>query len=298
MNDLTLSPQAIDLKGKAAELSIWAKTHTTIDTQQDYDRGVGLMQEVKIAFNFLDGERKVKNAPHLSAIKEVNALYAQPLEFLKTAEDTIEKAVIVWKKEQTAKWEAEQQRLRLEQERKRQAEIDRLAKIAADERAAAAAEATRKAAEAKAESDRLAKAAEEARKAGQAEAARKAEEAQAEVDRLAKIEAEKARIRDDEIKFNMEATIAGVEARNTTGTKLAHPTFIQSHGESGRKNWKAEVTDMKLLLQEIVEGREDINLVEPNSKLLGSIARGSQGGMVIKGVRFFYEDSLAVRTKS
>jgi hypothetical protein len=133
-----------------------------------------------------------------------------------------------------------------------------------------------------AEQKRLEAEQEQKRRAQQAELARIAEEAR--------------KNGSEEAARNAEIKAAELEKKNSEATVLAAPTFARNRAESTRKIWKAEVQDLKALAAACVAGTADLALIQANDKLLGSMARGSQGGMTIPGVRFYYEESLAVKS--
>lgn len=61
------------------------------------------------------------------------------------------------------------------------------------------------------------------------------------------------------------------------------------------RNWGAEVTDKKKLLESIMEGEVDMEAFEPNMVYLNGLARRLKQGRKIPGLRFKMTPSIAVR---
>jgi len=51
-----------------------------------------------------------------------------------------------------------------------------------------------------------------------------------------------------------------------------------------RDNWKAEVTDIRALMQAIIDGKAPLDLLQPNPTRLNQMARALKGAAMIPGV--------------
>lgn len=72
-------------------------------------------------------------------------------------------------------------------------------------------------------------------------------------------------------------------------------SYAKVAGVSTRETWKAEVIDMRLLCQAIVEGKVPIEFISPNMPLLNSMARKSKADLEIPGVKAIKETGVATR---
>jgi hypothetical protein len=90
--------------------------------------------------------------------------------------------------------------------------------------------------------------------------------------------------------------------REAADTYVAPPVFqapepVQAQGTAFKKTWKAEVTDLPLFLKAVAEGRAPLGVVSINESALNAYAKGVKGTMAVRGIRFYEETSMAVRTK-
>jgi len=98
-----------------------------ITTQQEYDNAVKLVQKVKTNLKCLEGDRKEIVAPFNAKVKEVNGKYSAVTDKLSNAEIVLKKAM--------ANFFNEQERLRIEAQRKAEAEAAEARRLA-EEKAA------------------------------------------------------------------------------------------------------------------------------------------------------------------
>ena len=125
-----------------------------------------------------------------------------------------------------------------------------------------------------------------------AEAERKAiEEAtkKEEEERLAKaIEAEKA-----------GKTTAEVEKIIETPTPIKvapiKPTFERDSRVSTRETWRAEVVDLRLLCQAIVDGKAPLESIDANIPALNILVRATKENFAVPGVRAIKETNVVMR---
>lgn len=131
------------------------------------------------------------------------------------------------------------------------------------------------------------KAAEAARKA--AEEARKAEDK-----RKAELEAQAKA-------WEAKGNAAKAEERREAAAAVfvpvpeVEPVFQRATGQSIKKLWKCEVTSIRDLCKAVVDGTLPETMIEPNMKNLNALARTMEDKKQYPGLKFFAEDSLAVR---
>lgn len=126
----------------------------------------------------------------------------------------------------------------------------------------------------------------------------------------ARIAAEAARKAEDKRKAELEAQAKAWEAKGNAEKAEERraaaaevfvpvpeiaPTFQRATGQAIKKLWKCEVTDVKLLCKAIVDGVLPETMVLPNSTALNALARTMEDKKQYSGLRFYAEDSLAVR---
>lgn len=62
-----------------------------------------------------------------------------------------------------------------------------------------------------------------------------------------------------------------------------------------RDNWRAFTTDLRLLAGAVADGSVAANLITPNLTALNQMARATQGGVKVPGVKFFNDRQIAAR---
>lgn len=93
-----------------------------------------------------------------------------------------------------------------------------------------------------------------------------------------------------------EETIKEILETEVIAPVVVHqPTYKKSNNISTSQRWHAEVVDMRLLCDAIVQGKASVNLVKPDMAALNSMARAMKGTMNIPGVKAVSETSVAVR---
>lgn len=76
---------------------------------------------------------------------------------------------------------------------------------------------------------------------------------------------------------------------------VAMPTYNKVEGVSMRETWHAEVIDIKVLCQAVVEGQAPLEAVQANMPLLNSMARTSKSELSIPGVKAVKEIGVTTR---
>ena len=247
----------------SAEKKLAAARAIIIDSPDMYEISAGELGAIKKRAKELEEQRTNIVKPLNDAVKNINAMFKGPLEFLGEAEAVIKKAMIGYNEEQEKKRRAEQAALEAKaaEERRKQNEL------AANVRAKA---------EAKAEDVR--KAAEGARKAGDA-----AKAAQLEVRAESIVE-----------KAGYKASNATLEAEMTVATVTQiQPTSVK--GISTKTLWKAEVADKLALIKYVANNPQYINLLEGNTTAINSLAKSLKGAMQVDGIRVYEEKIMASR---
>ncbi len=78
------------------------------------------------------------------------------------------------------------------------------------------------------------------------------------------------------------------------------PTIIlakdKTEGISKRTTWKAEVTNLRELVEAVADGRADIEFLQADMSSLNAAAKAQRGAALIPGVRIYEEVGLVVRT--
>lgn len=315
VNIQTLAPDD-SVKSGASVMLDQAKA-LTITSAADYTVAATALATIKGRWKAVDAEREDLKAPSLEGCRRVDNFFRTPLTALKEAEGVVKGKLDAYDKEQKRLAAIEQARLdeiaRKERE-KRQAEA-REAQRKADEKAAA----ERKAAEEQRRAEES-----ERRKAQEAENARlKAErdaaEAQARGDREARQRAEKA------LKEAQATALAAVKAARdaaANATKLetraaaseqrgaervemlnqqaasvvapiAQVDIPKVTGLTSRKNYKAKVTDLMVLVKAVAEGKAPLAYVLANDSVLDKMAKALKQQMNIPGVELVEESIKA-----
>nr|WP_297502587.1 hypothetical protein [Ferrovum sp.] len=241
-----------------------------IDSNEMYQAAADDLASVKKRKNDLEEQRTGIVKPLNEAVKKVNDLFRAPMEFLTQAEAVLKHRMIGYTTEQDRLKRIEEAKLRAEAEKRANEERTRL-------------EAQRRADEERSriEREKLEAAKTEALEAGNAVQAAKIE---ARVEGLA----EELAIKADSIaeQVSMVSTAPVVPAFSTPTIK----------GVSARGIWKAEVTNKLALVQFVAANPQYLNLLEPATKELGSIAKALKDQARIDGVHIFIEMSLASRS--
>ena len=125
-------------------------------------------------------------------------------------------------------------------------------------------------------------------------------------------QAEEARLRKEAQRQANEARLAAaVEAEQAGNNGIAAaildtpmvvpepmlPPIQKAEGAAFIEYWKAEVTDMRLLIMAISQGKASTTLVEVNKVALGQMARAMKGELSIPGVRVWMEKGMSSRAR-
>lgn len=124
----------------------------------------------------------------------------------------------------------------------------------------------------------------------EADKARRAAEAR-EAELRAKADAEEDQAKADRLRAYADAQAA--KAESIIAPTLAGPAKVA--GISSTERWSAEVTDLKALLQGVIDGRIPAEAVEPNMPYLNQVARALKGSLNYPGVRAVSESGIAAR---
>jgi hypothetical protein len=76
---------------------------------------------------------------------------------------------------------------------------------------------------------------------------------------------------------------------------VVQPTFNKLAGVSTSQRWRAEVVDLKALCRAVIEGKASIELIQPNTTALNTLARAMKGTLNIPGVKAVPETAVIVR---
>jgi hypothetical protein len=130
---------------------------------------------------------------------------------------------------------------------------------------------------------------------------RKAREEQRRLEEIARKEQEKLqrqaekRAERQEAKGNADRAEEIRAAVPVISTPIVVPQPTKVAGIAVRETWSAEVTDIKALCRAVADGAAPANLVEPNMKVLNTLARSLKAEMRFPGVRAVSEKGLSAR---
>lgn len=262
-------PDSNALSG-SAQRALTSANSIVIDSHEMYQIGAEDLANIKRRQKDLEEQRTGIVKPLNEAVKRINDMFRAPMDFLTQAEGILKRRMIGYTTEQDRLKRIEEAKLRAEAEKRANEERTRL-------------EAQRRADEERSriEREKLEAAKTEALEAGNAVQAAKIE---ARVEGLA----EELAIKADSIaeQVSMVSTAPVVPAFSTPTIK----------GVSARGIWKAEVTNKLALVQFVAANPQYLNLLEPATKELGSIAKALKDQARIDGVHIFIEMSLASRS--
>lgn len=268
---LNLSVQTPDSAAlnRSAEAMLDAARDIVIDSPQMFEVAAGELQAIKKRAKELDEQRDKLVRPLNQVVKDINAMFKPPLEFLSQAESVCKRAMLIYQ-------EAER-RKRLEAEARARAEAEA---AAAKERASIEAEAAAAREKAAAQQARLEEERQAAIAAGntakaatlEARAAGLAEAAEARQDALADIAA------------NVQAAPVVVP--------VAQP---QAKGISTRSKWRAELRDKASLVRFIAANPQYLNLLDFNQSAANQMATALKENLRIDGLAVIEDKLMAAR---
>jgi hypothetical protein len=242
-----------------------------ITTPEDREAGSVARRAIREREAEIEKERKALVGPLNDTVKRINDLFRGPLEALRTADDH-QKALAL-------AYDAERERIRLDEQRRLQAIADETAR---KERQKIEQEAER---QRQIQREKEAIAAEARRKAEEAEGAeRKRLLAEAEAaDRKAAAAAAKVEVKEEQT----AAIVAPV-------VTLAEPE--KPKGESTRKLWRARLTDKMALIQAAAQGNEiAATCLAFDQTAANKLATATKGAVLCPGIEWYAETSLAMR---
>jgi uncharacterized membrane protein YqiK len=251
--NLKFDRPAPTLAKSASDALLSAKAYV-IDSPEMYELAATELQQIKGLQKKVEAERTAITGPMNQALRAVNAFFKGPAGYLEQAESILKKSM--------SAYQVEQERLRIEEQR-------RLEAAAAAERARLAEEAAAAKAKADAEAEALRQQAAQAAASGDAEiAARLAAQAESRVEEgalTAQVMTQTSQL--------VSAPVAAAGARKVSGI-------------STRENWTFEITDPALIPREY--------LMIDESKIRG-VVRALKDATNIPGVRAYSEKSIAAR---
>ena len=262
------SPDSAVLNSAAAAFLDSAKG-LRIDSDAMYQVAADELRAIKAKNQQLEDQRTNLVAPLNKVVKDINAMFKPPMEFLSQAEGIIKLSMIGYQNEQ---------------ERKRREE---------EARARAAAEAEAAKARAKIEQERAA-AEEKARiERERIEQERKALIASGDTVKAARLEA-KAEAITEAAQAKSEA-LAEMSAMVAAAPVIAHSEAPKAAGVSTRSVWKCECADKMALIKFIANNPQFENLLEFNESAGNQMAKALKGTMRVDGLRVFEDKVLASR---
>jgi chromosome segregation ATPase len=289
--DFTTNPEVRELEASAGELVARAQA-IVITTPDDYSAAGSQLTLIKGRLKRVEEVRTSITKPLNETLRRINDFFAAPKARLEEAERIVKRSMV--------DYDQKVERERREAQRKAE-------EAAAAERRkaeAAAAEARRKAAE---EAARLEREAAE-RRAAEEKALREAAEAEAAGNRAAaeaaRIEAERAAREAAKLAERAEAKVEKAEAK-AADLELAAASVVApivdipratAAGVAGRENWKAEVVDLRALVQAVAAGQAPLSLLQANDKVIGQQARSLKAEFVVPGIRVWAERGIAARS--
>jgi len=92
-----------------------------------------------------------------------------------------------------------------------------------------------------------------------------------------------------------EEVRAIVESPSTAPPPVAQPSYEQDTRVSTRANWKAEVTDFKLLVKAASEKDELLSLLQANQTALNQLAKAMKEKMNVAGVRAYNDTVVSAK---
>lgn len=309
-HDFASAPEVREAN-ELVERAVAAASTFKITTPAEYQDSAGMLKKVKASQKRLEDLRTAITGPMNAALKAVNELFRAPADKLAQAERAI--------KGEITRYQDEQERIRLEEQRKADAEARRQ-REAAEARAKAEREETerkakaeREAAEAKRREQEAAEAearrqreaqeraereAAEARRRGDEEAARKAaaeanaaaaaRQEEEERARAAAKAAQKAENKADSIEARGEEKAQGLEMQAaTTVAPVIHREPPRVAGVATREAWKFEITDPSKI---------NPQFLMPDEKKIGAQVRALKedaAALIGPGVRVWSERQIA-----
>ena len=73
------------------------------------------------------------------------------------------------------------------------------------------------------------------------------------------------------------------------------PTAVKAEGQSIKENWKAELTDLKALIQAVSQGHAPLNFLQADMVVINKQAKATKDSMKFDGIKFVCEKVMAVR---
>jgi DNA-binding helix-hairpin-helix protein with protein kinase domain len=251
------APKGTDLMAEAATVCE-SLCVTVIDSPIMYELAATELQELQAKYKALEDKRFAITRPMDAAKKAVMSLFNPALDRLNTAITGLKASMLEYDREEKRKAAIKQQLLD---------------KIAADQKAALAAEAARQAEEARVQSERAAQLMEKGDSAGFNEAMTAAETAQ-----------------------EMAAALSQTGAVVSAATALtAVPTVA---GITTADVWKARVTDLPALLRFVADHPEYHDWIEVKMTGLHDMAKAQRTELRVPGVEAFEESRIAAARKA
>jgi membrane protein involved in colicin uptake len=289
--DFLSNPEVREIESSAGELVLRAQA-ITIASPLDYSAAGEQLTAIKGRLKRIEEVRTSITKPLNETLRKINEFFSAPKAQLEEAERTVKRTMVAYDQ----KVENERREAQRKADEAAAAERRRQEAAAAEARRKAqdeAARLAREAAEKRAAEEKALREAEEAERAGNRAAA---EAARAEAERAAK-EAAKLDVRAEAKVEKAEAKAADLElaAASVVSTIVDIPKAAAA-GVSGRENWRAEVTDLRALVQAVAAGQAPLSLLQANDKVIGQQARSLKAEFNVPGVRVWAERGIAARS--
>jgi hypothetical protein len=290
-----------------------------IQSPAQYTAAAEQLRDVKAAREKLEGMQERLLKPLKVVLEGIGDLFRPKLQQITAAEQAI--------KAEIARYADEQERLRIEEQRRLDEKAKRERQAAEDrakrerEQAEARAKAEREEAERKRreqeEAERIAREKREAaaraaneeaaaRRAGDEEQARKARERRETNERAARQEQTRARgagAAADKAETKAERIVERGEeraqAQETIAATAVAPVIRRAppraRGVATMQLWKAEVTDLSALVKAIAKGEAPLSLIQPNLTVINAQARSLRSDFRAPGVRVWQERNVSAQ---
>lgn len=241
-----------------------------IDSPAMYEVAAEDLQAVKKKAKDLEEQRTKLVAPLNQVVKDINAMFKPPAEFLAQAESTLKSSMLTYSQEQ--------ERLRREEEARQRAAAEA---AAARERARLEQEAAATRERARLEQERLEQERLEAIAAGNT------------------VKAETIAAKSEGVAAQAEAKLDGIaEVAACVQVAPVVATIAEAPKVSGistRGVWKATVTDMAAFLAHVAANPDLVGLVKVNETALNQMAKALKANLNIPGVKPEEERVMSAR---
>ena len=268
MLNLSVSPPDQDALNRSAQAFLVTAKHIVIDSHEMYQVAADELAAIKGKVKGLEEQRTKLVAPLNQVVKDINAMFKPPMDFLTQAESTIKRSMLTYQEDVDRRRREEEARARAAAE-------------AARERARIEQERAATAEKARLEQERL-------------EQERQAALAAGDTVKAAKIEAKAEGAQEV-----AEARMAGLDGAAATVVAAPVVATVQDipkvSGVSTRAQWVAEIDNFPAFLAHVAANPQFHNLVKVDEKALGQLAKALKQNLAIPGVKVSEKSILASR---